>query len=554
MNRILLLWAVLGISACAELVPQPPERSSGHITPDKEAAGEIPGVVEETPVLPAPQPAPEVEKYTVVVNEVPVKELLFALARDAKMNVDIHPSITGVVTLNAVDQTLPQILARLAEQVDLRYELRQNTIVLAPDTPYFRTYKVDFVNMARDTTHTVSVATQIDTATSGSVAGSSGGGGGGNNNSTTTVTSTSNQRLWASLVSNIMALTGEQPGPATSSDVPRSKSVVANPETGLIEVLATQKQHQKIQHFIDEVMASASRQVLVEATIVEVTLRDQYTAGIEWSKLARDAGFDILVASSTGTGFNPASLGQFFTFRYSDSETEEGSVDATLRLLDEFGNVQVLSSPKLMVLNNQTALLKVVENIVYFDVKAELGQITATGTQQATAFTTTPRTVPVGLVMSVTPQVSNIDEVTLNVRPTISEFIKFVPDPNPNLRFTSDGTPLPNPLENNVPQIAVREMESLLKVHSGQTAILGGLMKDSTSVSTQGVPWLSKIFPIGELFKHRDNDYTKTELVIFLRPTVIKNASLNADLKPYRQFLTPTPNLDVVSPIQSENR
>jgi len=186
MNRLLLLLSVLFIGACADLVPKAPPPSEGHIKPDVEAQGEIPAVVDETPVLPAPQPQPDTEKYTVVVNEVPVKELLFALARDAKMNVDIHPGIDGIVTLNAVDQTLPQILDRVAQQVDLRYEIRDNTIALSPDTPYFRTYKVDFVNMARDTTHTVTVATQIDTAGTTDVAGGGGtGGGGGNNNSTT---------------------------------------------------------------------------------------------------------------------------------------------------------------------------------------------------------------------------------------------------------------------------------------------------------------------------------------------------------------------------------
>jgi general secretion pathway protein D len=97
-------------------------------------------------------------------------------------------------------------------------------------------------------------------------------------------------------------------------------------------------------------------------------------------------------------------------------------------------------------------------------------------------------------------------------------------------------------------------MESLLKLQSGQTAILGGLMKDEAAVNTQGVPWLSQIFPIGEVFKHRNNEFTKSELVIFLRPKVISNPSLNADLKDYKQFLNPTPDLDVVSPIQSENR
>jgi general secretion pathway protein D len=545
MNRLLLLLSVLFIGACADLVPKAPPPSEGHIKPDVEAQGEIPAVVDETPVLPAPQPQPDTEKYTVVVNEVPVKELLFALARDAKMNVDIHPGIDGIVTLNAVDQTLPQILDRVAQQVDLRYEIRDNTIALSPDTPYFRTYKVDFVNMARDTTHTVTVATQIDTAGTTDVAGGGGtGGGGGNNNSTTKVTSTSNQRFWGTLVSNIMAIIGEQPAASVAGAIPLSKSVIANPESGYINVLANQRQHEKVQQFIDDVMGSALRQVLVEVTIAEVTLSDRFSAGIDWSKIARDAGFGLEIA---GSGLNAPDIGQFLSLTYRDTETNEGEVNATLSLLKEYGDVQVLSSPKLMVLNNQTAMLRVVDNLVYFTAEVTKEKLDPNTGNTVTPRTveTTPHTVPVGIVMSITPRINENDSVILNVRPTVTDLIRRVQDPNPDLRLLDN---------EGIPEIRSREMESLLKLQSGQTAILGGLMKDEAAVNTQGVPWLSQIFPIGEVFKHRNNEFTKSELVIFLRPKVISNPSLNADLKDYKQFLNPTPDLDVVSPIQSENR
>ena len=527
MNKTFVFLLFLFLGGCAQLVPPPRPPSEGHLRPDTPTpvGGAIPKVVEETPALPPPKPEPQAERYTVVVNEVPVKELLFALARDANMNVDINPSIDGIVTLNAVQQSLPQILDRIGEQVALRYELKDGTIVVMPDSPFFRSYKVNFVNMSRDTTSTVTVATQIQTG-GGDVTGGggAGGGGGGNNNSTTNVTSTSNQRFWGTLVSNVMAIVGEEPQKvAAGGEIPTSKSVIANPETGVLNVLATARQHQQVQRLLDEVLASAERQVLVEATIVEVTLSDRYRSGIDWQALAGDFNLQqSLLGGDLGTA--PFSL-----FRFTGDD-----FTVTLRLLKEFGDVQVLSSPKLMVLNNQTALLKVVDNQVFFTIDVET---TTTQGAQTTTFDTEPHTVPVGLVMSVTPQINENEAVMLNVRPTISRITSFVNDPNPDLARAGVVSP--------IPVIQTRELESLLKVHSGQIAVLGGLMQDTVNSQTQGIPGLQDTPAFGELFKHRDNQYAKTELVIFLRPTVIHSASLNGDLRDYSQFLTPEPDLDL---------
>ncbi|MGQ0656743.1 MAG: secretin N-terminal domain-containing protein [Chromatiales bacterium] len=528
MNKIVAIFVLLFLGACAQLVPPPRPPSGGHLRPDtaQPVTGDIPRVVEEAPVLPPPRPEPPAERYTVVVNEVPVKELLFAIARDANMNVDINPSIDGVVTLNAVDQTMRQILDRIADQVALRYEVQADTIVVMPDTPFFRSYAVNFLNMSRDTRTTVTVLTQIETGGDVNITGTGGGGGGsaGRNNSTTDVTSTSYQRFWGTLVSNVMAIVGEEPEKTTTGgELPVSKSVVASPETGVLSVLATSRQHEQIQKLLDEVLASAERQVLVEATIVEVTLSDRYRSGIDWRALTGD--FDIqssLLAGDLGTA-------PFFGFSFFGED-----FSLTLRLLREFGDVQVLSSPKLMVLNNQTALLKVVDNIVFFTIDVE------TNTTQgvvSTTFDTTPHTVPVGLVMSVTPQINANDAVMLNVRPTISRRLADAFDPNPALAQAG--------VRSAIPVIQTRELESMLKVHSGQIAVLGGLMQDSLNAATQGIPGLQDTPVFGELFKHRDNQYAKTELVIFLRPTVIKNPSIDGDFDSYRQFLSPQPDLDL---------
>ena len=197
------------------------------------------------------------------------------------------------------------------------------------------------------------------------------------------------------------------------------------------------------------------------------------------------------------------------------------------KLSDEFGDTKILSSPQMMVLNNHTALLKVVENIVYFEVDAD-----TTSTQGVTTTTidTTARTVPVGIVMSVTPQISESGEVLLNVRPTISRVIEFVDDPNPDL--ANAGT------TNPVPQIAVREMESVLKLNDGQIGVLGGLMQDQTQDNDAGLPGVKDVGFFGTLFKSTSAQYAKTELVIFLKPVIIKNPSLNTDLEEFKKYLS----------------
>lgn len=540
-SRTTLLGALAGVLAgCSGLVPPPPPSSPAHLRPDQApSAGPIPRVVEQAPFLPPPVAAPPTEKYTVVVHEVPVKELLFALARDAAVNVDVDPGIDGIVTLNAIDQTLPQILDRIARQVDMRYEIRDKNLLVMPDRPYFRSYTVDYVNLSRDTTGTINVATQIATTGAGQIGegGGGGGGGAGNNNSTTAITNTANNRFWLTLTRNIQALVGETAS-GSAQDLPVTGAVIPNPEAGLINVRATAKQHEAVQAFVDRVMASAQRQVLIEATVVEVTLSDQYRQGIDWRVINQGTGLDAFQLltgnlapglTQAGTAVNPPlGIASSFVLDYT-SKSNGQRIDVVVELLRKFGDLQVLSSPRIMALNNQPAVLKVVENVVYFEIDVEPGIATG-NTQSVPAIETTAKTVPVGLVMTVTPQVNENKSVTLNMRPTISSITKSVPDPSPDLAVA--GT------TNLVPQIQVRELESVLKVQNGQIAVLGGLIQDRVQQNSNRVPLLSDLPVLGDaFFKTHDNDYRRSELVIFLRPLVIDNPSIDADLFRYRPFL-----------------
>ena len=591
MKNTWIIFIMLALAGCAHESRITP--SSGHIDGQADAQQAkstaasttgIPKPVTNNAFVPPPKPKAKEQTYSVVVNEVPVKEILFALARESKLNIDIHPSIQGRVTLNAVDQTLPAILERLSKQVDLTYKIEGNVLSISPDMPVLRTYKVDYVNMSRDTTGFIGVAAEISgtgrsasTGASGASASASGSGAS-SNSSRTQVSSISKHHFWETLIQNIKDILAEtdkevlisrngntaqsetpvntsgEAGDAASSasqpanlGVPRNTAqdreearteyktlfaatVIANQEAGIINVRGTSKQHEKVQEFLDKVMSSAKRQVLIEATIVEVRLNDGYQAGIDWSRLnnAGNSGFTFqqsFTPSITASPSNVAASAGLIAGYVNAAR----NISASISLLKQFGDTKVLSSPKLMVLNNQTAVLKVVDNLVYFTVQSQISQATASGGQNLQSVTTTANTVPVGVVMSVTPQINDGGEVNINVRPTISSLIRYVQDPNPQI---------PVNINQGIPEIQVREMESMLQINSGNTAVLGGLMQDQIQRNTDKAPGLSDIPGIGRLFTGRNDTNKKTELVIFLRPTVIKNASLESDeLQSYKQYL-----------------
>ena len=576
LRSISLAGVLFALGACAHAPIQP---SGTHLRAEEPApSGTVPAPIQISTILPKPRPTPRPETYSVVVNGVRAQELLFALARDARLNIDVHPGITGTVTLNAIEQTLPQLLSRISRQVDMRWELDGPNLIVMPDSPYLHTYRIDYVNMERTSIGTVGVSSQIGTAGGGTAGGGGAGaaGGTGANSSSTTVRNASDNKFWATLEKNIkdilhetdkvlptgapqpslvQALTGT-PGSAppapTAPNVSfrEAAAVMVNAEAGLVIVRATSRQHEKIQEFLDQVLANAKRQVLIEATIAEVQLNNQYQQGIDWTAL-RTRGLTTISGNQISSGnvtttpqFPPginvtppsslpsaSAIPNLLTLAVSRGTNIAG----VLQLLESFGNVRVLSSPKLSVLNNQTALLRVVDNIVYFNVQVSLAAAT-TISGPLSAVNTTPVTVPVGFVMNVTPQISDNDTILLNVKPTTTRLVKFVPDPNPALQTAG--------VQNLIPQLRMREMESLIKVNSGQIAVLGGLIEDSVNDIEDTIPIINSIPFIGSLFSSRNRNNTKTELVVFLRPIVVKDASIDGD---FRSFRTMIPGEDFIS-------
>ena len=185
-----------------------------------------------------------------------------------------------------------------------------------------------------------------------------------------------------------------------------------------------------------------------------------------------------------------------------------------------------------MVLNNQTAILKVVDNLVYFTIQSQISQSSSNSGTNLQAVTTIANTVPVGLVMAVTAQINSQKRVNLNVRPTVSKVLRYIEDPNPQLGNGSTR------IVSSIPEIQVREMESVLNIPSGNVAILGGLMQEDHRDFTDRVPGLANVPILGYAFQGKNQAAKKTELVVFLRPTVIGLADVKSgDLKAFEPLL-----------------
>ncbi len=571
--------------ACSS-VPAPAP-SKGHLQAPAVVPGAVPDYVAPAPILPKPpKPVPRQELYSVVMQNVAVQDLLFALARDANLNVDIHPAIVGTVTMNVRDQTLLEILERVARQVDMRYEVQGRNISILPDSPYLKNYRVEYPNIQREST--ANIATSTNVASTGS-----GGEATGSNASQSTLVNTSNNRFWTNLVANVRdllretdkllpgdpalgatgaaspavgaaavagtagaagAATGSTPAPAAAgagaagASAPgaagtgaravyrEAASVIAHAETGTLTVRATQSQHQKVAEYLDRVMRAARRQVLIEATIVEVDLSNRYQQGIDWSLVASggtstDPGLFIRPTGPTSGMATGGLVSGLLRINRTDTNFIDGrDLSMMLNLLESFGTLRVLSSPKISVLNNQTSVLKVVDNKVYFTINVTPGTpATATTAATPALYTSVINTVPIGFLMNVTPQVSESNEVTLNLRPTISRITGYATDPSPALAQNS--------VINRIPEVQTREMESILRVPSGGVAMLGGLMQDARNNLSDEVPGLNRVPLLGNLFKYRDETSKKTELVIFLRPTVLQDPTLEGDYRDYRTVL-----------------
>lgn len=465
------------------------------------------------------QPRPSVEPveqrsdvFSIEAVSTPVQALLFSLASDAGLQLTINGALDARVTLSSIDQPMDATLSLLATQAGFAWQKRGNTLVVWGGEAFSYSYPINYLNIHRRTQSSVGLATQVGTINATDTSGGSIA-----NSSQTRVENISEHHFWDSLAADIKSILEQQPGESEAAT-----SFSLNREAGLLTLYAKPDIHRGLQRYIKLLHSSTQRQVLIEATVVEVALSDNFDAGVDWQVLAKGisgvnaaqilVGAPLVAADTVNRITAPAGLISLV------QQGNNSDVQATLSLLEQFGDVRILSRPRIIALNNQSSVLKVVDNRVYFTVNVQRRQ---TDEKDEVVTETEIHTVPVGLVMNVTPQISENNMVMLNVRPTLSRILGFVDDPNPELALAN--------VRNGVPEIQVREMESMLQVASGNVAIIGGLMQETHSDSDARLPGLGAIPVLGRLFARQRREHRQTELLIVLRPTVLDKPDAEID-------------------------
>ncbi len=526
------------------------------------------------PVVAAPNPPKAGDSKIVsisVTEDVPLKDVMIELARLADVDLEMDPSISGGIIFRATNRPFSEVIERISELAGLRCDLRDNILRVSADKPFEKSYQVSFLNVERSSKNNVTLNTNVlsSSGNSGSNSGSSNSGSssssnnsssgsgsgsgnsGLNSGSSTSITANSESDLWKSFedgIKNIINATssssasqGQGAAASTSgastaigSDAPASFYTI-NKQAGIITVRATEKQHRKVNEFIEKLKMSATSQVLIEAKIVEVTLDKEFNSGINWQSV-----FNTLNSNFQITANYPLQTTSTNALSFAINARGDSSIDTIINLTEQFGTSRTLSSPRLNAINNQQAVLTFAKNFVYFeiDVERESNTGTAISTDQTTV-NTAVKTVPIGIVLNILPSINlDTNEVTLNVRPTLSKFIGSKIDPAvAYLKSTlENGANIP---DNEVPEIEVRELDSIMKIKSGGVMVIGGILQDSSENTDIGTPGASKIPVLGNLFKSVNKTDSLKEMVIFIKATIIPASSGNVsefDQQLYRKF------------------
>jgi general secretion pathway protein D len=500
-----------------------------------------------------------------VTEDVPLKEVLIELARRADVDVEVDPGIAGGIIFRAKDKPFSEVLERICELAGLRYSIKNGVLKVERDSAYIVNYNVDILNLTRSSAGSVNISTQVLSA----VAGAGSGGGGANafsTGSTNTLSSSSDGNVWAEVekaLQKILDSYGGAPGTlaqgagaaadAALNDVlgqpsaaPRGGAAPAaaggsailsvNKQSGIVSVLATEKQHKAIKQYLERVTESQAAQVLIEAKIVEVALNDRYRSGVRWDLInKRFTDFNIQSGFTNTTGTLGNQVLQFTTLPSEIFGIDDVSLETAVSLIQEFGVTRTLSSPRINAMNNQQAVLTFAENFVYFDLDVQEQRV-GTGAEEETNLTvqSNVRTVPIGVILTLQPTIDlRKGEVVMNIRPTLSRITESVSDPGVALlaaRTNSNVT-------SSVPIVEVREIDSILRIKSGQVMVIGGLMTEKSVNQDTGVPGLQSVPYIGNIFKSVDKQNEVVETVIFIKATIVPSQGVSREDKDlYRKF------------------
>lgn len=525
MRNFVLITCIILVSGCSELADRKP--LMGDLTKQ-----DMHTLVKPVPPLIRPKhTSPKVvPEYVPAIMNQPVSisltehscltMVIQEVARHAGVDLRLDPNIKAKVIYRATHVPFIKVIRAICEMANLKYRIDGNGIIIEKDVPYSQSYNVQFLNIDRNTESRIGSATDIFS----DVGSKQGGGLSSGNGSQSEISSKTNNNFWKELEANLdIILKNSHPQGYYS----------IHKQAGILTIVATQKTQQLIKGLLNSIYRIANAQVVIEAKIVEVMLKDNFYNGINWSKIGQKSDWtvnvglgDMAKASDIIKGSSTPSLLSFGL-----QGTQFSSI---INTLEEFGTLRTISSPRLTVMNNQVAVLKVAQNQVYFKINYNKSLVGTTTTRENTSITSDVHTFPIGLVMTVQPAIDpESGMVTLFVRPTLTDSNQSVKDPSAEIAYNNS---LVSGTTNNsvaftpatIPVVDVREIESIMRLTDGEIAVMGGLMTSNSMQHNQGLPGLYNKPILENIFGAKSENNRLSELVILLRVRIV-----DADNVPY---------------------
>jgi MSHA biogenesis protein MshL len=454
-----------------------------------------------------------------------------------RYNMLVHPQVSGTITLKMKQVTLPQVLQAVKELYGYDYRSVPTGYMVLPANVQTRVFHVSYLDVERSGSSRTRVSSgQLTQGGNQQYGGNSvnqttiqpiqqpdtTGQGRGTSRETaaTSVLTRQEADFWGTLEKTLHAIVGAEP----------DRNVVVNAQSGVIVVHASPAELRDVDDYLRKTEQAVSRQVVLEAKIVEVELNDDYQAGVNWAAIfsngnshyafgqtAPPMGFEdnllkqqgnagVLSPGTPVTSLPFTTLGGAFTVAANFT-----NFASYIELLGVQGNTRVLSSPRVSTLNNQKAVIKSGSDEFFV---TSVSSNTVTGTASNTSLNVDFTPFFSGVALDVTPQVSEDDQVILHIHPSVSE----VTDKVKTVSFGGETDSIPLAFSQ------IRESDSIVKAHNGQVIVIGGLMREVRSRSQYKMPGLGSVPGIGRLFRSEQDTKQTVELVILLRPIVIDDS------------------------------